>query len=221
MPKIGPSRGCHTFIEGDVCDPVAVAAAMSDVDAVVHARPRATLRGLCTRRTTSCRRTFMAHGSCWMLRFAPASIGSSTSPLMRSSARRHMAWRSTPRPRCAQATPMQPSKVGAEALVHALAHTHGYPAAIVRCTNNYGPRQHPGEGYPVLDSRGFRAAVRCPSTAKGRRSVIGCLWVTSRAGYRGCSNRWQDQATWHLPGSNTKRIVGWRVDQHAAWGERA
>ena len=33
----------HTFIEGDVSDPSAVAAAMADVDAVVHMAPRATL----------------------------------------------------------------------------------------------------------------------------------------------------------------------------------
>ena len=40
------------------------------------------------------------------------------------------------------------SKVGAEGLVHAWRHTYGYPAAIVRCTNNYGPRQHPEKAIP-------------------------------------------------------------------------
>lgn len=40
------------------------------------------------------------------------------------------------------------SKASAEAFVHAAAHTHGYRATIVRCTNNYGPRQHSEKAIP-------------------------------------------------------------------------
>ena len=41
------------------------------------------------------------------------------------------------------------SKAGAEAMVHAVAHTRNYAATIVRCTNNYGPRQHPEKAIPT------------------------------------------------------------------------
>ena len=40
------------------------------------------------------------------------------------------------------------SKVGAEAMIHAWRHTHRYPATLLRCTNNYGPRQHPEKAVP-------------------------------------------------------------------------
>ena len=41
------------------------------------------------------------------------------------------------------------SKAAAEAMVHAVAHTRGYGATIVRCTNNYGPRQHQEKAIPT------------------------------------------------------------------------
>ena len=41
------------------------------------------------------------------------------------------------------------SKAAAEAMVHAVAHTRGYAATIVRCTNNYGPRQHIEKAIPT------------------------------------------------------------------------
>ncbi|MCB9742064.1 MAG: NAD-dependent epimerase/dehydratase family protein [Alphaproteobacteria bacterium] len=41
------------------------------------------------------------------------------------------------------------SKAAAEALVHAVAHTRGFRASVVRCTNNYGPRQHLEKAIPT------------------------------------------------------------------------
>lgn len=40
------------------------------------------------------------------------------------------------------------TKASAEAFVHYMRHTRGYPVSIVRCTNNYGPRQHPEKAIP-------------------------------------------------------------------------
>lgn len=40
------------------------------------------------------------------------------------------------------------TKASAEAFVHYARHTHGYPATLVRCTNNYGPRQHVEKAIP-------------------------------------------------------------------------
>lgn len=41
------------------------------------------------------------------------------------------------------------TKAAAEALVHAIRHTRGYPVSVVRCTNNYGPRQHGEKAIPT------------------------------------------------------------------------
>lgn len=53
-------------------------------------------------------------------------------------------------------SPLQPgnpyaaSKAGADLLVLAAFHTHGFPAIITRCTNNYGPWQHPEKFVPRM-----------------------------------------------------------------------
>lgn len=53
----------------------------------------------------------------------------------------------------AQLDPSNPyaaSKAAADLLVAAAWRTHGFPAIITRCTNNYGPWQHPEKFIPVL-----------------------------------------------------------------------
>jgi dTDP-glucose 4,6-dehydratase len=46
--------------------------------------------------------------------------------------------------------PYAASKAAGDLLVTAAWRTHGFPAIITRCTNNYGPRQHPEKFIPVL-----------------------------------------------------------------------
>ncbi len=53
-------------------------------------------------------------------------------------------------------TPLQPSspysasKAGSDLLVAAAHHTHGFPALITRCSNNYGPYQFPEKLIPLM-----------------------------------------------------------------------
>jgi dTDP-glucose 4,6-dehydratase len=60
------------------------------------------------------------------------------------------------------ASPLEPSnpyaasKAGADMLVLAAHRTYGFPAIITRCTNNYGPWQHPEKFIPVLISRALQ-----------------------------------------------------------------
>jgi dTDP-glucose 4,6-dehydratase len=55
-----------------------------------------------------------------------------------------------------ESTPLQPnspyaaSKAGADLLVRSFFHTHGTPALITRCSNNYGPYQFPEKLIPLL-----------------------------------------------------------------------
>ncbi len=47
-------------------------------------------------------------------------------------------------------SPYSASKAGGDLIVGAYRHTYGTDALIVRGSNNYGPRQHPGEADPAL-----------------------------------------------------------------------
>lgn len=47
-------------------------------------------------------------------------------------------------------SPYSSSKAGADLLVRAYFHTYGLPAIITRCSNNYGPYQHPEKLIPLF-----------------------------------------------------------------------
>lgn len=59
-------------------------------------------------------------------------------------------------------SPLQPnspyaaSKASADMLVRSFAHTHGTPAIITRCSNNYGPFQYPEKLIPLFVTRLMR-----------------------------------------------------------------
>lgn len=50
----------------------------------------------------------------------------------------------------APSSPYSSSKAGADMLVRAYAHTYGLPAVTTRCSNNYGPYQHPEKLIPLF-----------------------------------------------------------------------
>ena len=47
-------------------------------------------------------------------------------------------------------SPYSSSKAGSDLLVRAAVHTHGFPACITRCSNNYGPYQFPEKLIPLI-----------------------------------------------------------------------
>ncbi|MCL4159326.1 UNVERIFIED_CONTAM: hypothetical protein GTU68_067180 [Idotea baltica] len=47
-------------------------------------------------------------------------------------------------------SPYSASKTGSDLLVRAAFHTHGFPACITRCSNNYGPYQFPEKLLPLI-----------------------------------------------------------------------
>lgn len=47
-------------------------------------------------------------------------------------------------------SPYSASKAASDMLVRSYHHTYGLPAIITRCSNNYGPRQHPEKFIPVI-----------------------------------------------------------------------
>ena len=203
----------HLFIEGDVCDDQAVATALDGVDAVVHMAAEShvarSLHGPDVFLHTNVLGTrVMLDAACraGIDRF----IHISTDEVF-GQAPHGVAF--------GPDAPMRPgnaysaSKVGAEALVHAWRHTHGYPAAIVRCTNNYGPRQHPEKAIPCWILAALRGG---PLPVHGEGTAIrDWLFVEDFArGIEAGLSRWQDQATWHFAGQQhmeNRRTAG-RID---------
>nr|MDJ0955085.1 GDP-mannose 4,6-dehydratase [Acidimicrobiia bacterium] len=50
-------------------------------------------------------------------------------------------------------SPYAAAKASADMVVAAYLHTYGYPAIVTRCTNNYGPYQHPEKFIPRAITR--------------------------------------------------------------------
>ena len=127
----------HTFIEGDVCDPSAVAAAMADVDAVVHMAAESHVA-----RSLHTPDHFLhtnIHGTRVMLDAALRAgidrfIHISTDEVFGQAPHGVALVRRLP---CAQGTPTPPQRSVPRRWCMR-GDTHGYPAAIVRCTNTTG-----------------------------------------------------------------------------------
>ncbi len=99
--------------------------------------------------------------------------------------------------------PYAASKVAAEAVVMAWRHSFGSQATIVRCTNNYGPRQHPEKAIPCWTLAGL-AGGPIPVHGRGapRRDW---LHVTDCArGLVDAVERFEPGAMWHFAGRDVR-----------------
>ncbi len=146
----------HDLIVGDVCDPAMVQGAMEGVDAVIHmaaeshvARSLSDPDAFLRTNVLGTRVVLDGARQAGIQRF----IHISTDEVF-GSAPVGVAY--GPTGRVCPGNAYAASKVAGEALVHAWRHTHGLPAAIVRCTNNYGPRQHPEKAIPCWTLAGLR-----------------------------------------------------------------
>jgi dTDP-glucose 4,6-dehydratase len=200
----------HHFIEGDVCDEAAVRAAMQGVDVVIHMAAESHVANSlhqpdCFLQTNVFGTRVMLSAACdaGIDRFVhvstdevfgQATVGAAFGP------------QDPMRPGNAYAA----SKVGAEALVHAWRHTHGYPAAIVRCTNNFGPRQHPEKAVPCWTLAALKGGP-IPVHGEGL-AVRDWLFVEDFAlGVIAALDGWRDGATLHFAGHQpleNRRMAG-------------
>ena len=200
----------HTFVHGDVCDPVTVAKTMSDVDAVVHMAAESHVA-----RSLHAPDDFVQTNVLGTRVMLDAAVRAGIDRFIHISTD-EVFGQAPPGVAFGPEAPMRPgnayaaSKVGAEALVHAWRHTHGYPAAIVRCTNNYGPRQHPEKAIPSWILAGISGGP-LPVHGEGK-AIRDWLFVADFArGIEAGLNRWQDQATWHFAGQQhqeNRRMAG-------------
>jgi dTDP-glucose 4,6-dehydratase len=136
------------FIHGDVCDYDRVRSAMTGCDAVIHAAAESHVARSLVDPNAFLRTNI--DGTRVVLQAAidaaiPHLVHVSTDEVFGQSEEDEIFETDAAlRPGNVYAA----SKASAEAFVHAAAHTHGYRATIVRCTNNYGPRQHSEKAIP-------------------------------------------------------------------------
>lgn len=192
------------LVVGDVCDAALVGALMGRVDAVVHAAAESHVI-----RSHADAGAFLrtnVDGTRVVLEAAAAArvaqvVHISTDEVFGEAADDEAFGPDAPmRP----GNPYAASKVGAEALVHAWRHTYGLPAVIVRCTNNYGPRQHEEKAVPCW----ARAALDGdPMPVDGDGSAVrDWLFVEDFSrGIVAALERWTPGATWHFAGQQHLR----------------
>jgi dTDP-glucose 4,6-dehydratase len=184
---------------GDVCDPAAAGRAAQGVDAVLHLAAESHVT-----RSLAGPEDFLhtnVTGTRVMLEAAlglgvPRFLHMSTDEVFGAAPD---GVRFGPDDAHRPGNPYAASKVGAEALVHAWRHSFGYPAAIVRCTNNYGPRQHPEKAVP---SWSLAALDGGPVPVHGMGAAVRD-WLHVEDLARGlllALERWRPGATWHFAG---------------------
>lgn len=192
------------FLQGNICNPRDVAAAMAAQDAVVHAAAESHVGrslsepGLFVRVNMDGTR-IMLDAACRM--GVPRFVLVSTDEVFGSAPEGVWFAPDAPhRPGNAYAA----SKSGAEGMVHAWRHTHSYPATIVRCTNNYGPRQHLEKAIPwwIRD-----ASTKTTVAIHGQGTAIrDWLYVEDCArGICAAVEQWHPAACWHLAGQNLQQ----------------
>jgi len=187
------------LVVGDVCDPVVVGQLVSGCDAVVHAAAESHVArslgddGHFTRTNVGGTRVMLTAAQ---LAGVPRFIYISTDEVFGQAPDGVSFGLEAP---MKPGNPYAASKVGGEALVHAWRHSFDYPAAIVRCTNNYGPRQHPEKAIP---SWSLAALSGGPVPVHGEgRAVRDWLHVEDFArGIARALERWRPSATWHFAG---------------------
>jgi dTDP-glucose 4,6-dehydratase len=143
----GVDSGRLEFLEGDIADPEAVAAAIAGCDAVVNFAAESHVD-----RSIEDPGAFIqtdVYGTYVLLEAA------------RDAGIRHLqistdeVYGSIEQGSFTESSPLDPSspysasKTGGDLLVSAFHHTYGAEALIVRASNNYGPRQHPEKLIPL------------------------------------------------------------------------
>lgn len=187
------------LVVGDVCDHVAVGRALQGADAVLHLAAESHVT-----RSLAGPEDFLHTNITGTRVMLEAALGLGVARFIHMSTD-EVFGAAPPGVSFGVDAPMRPgnpyaaSKVGAEALVHAWRHSFGYPAAIVRCTNNYGPRQHPEKAVP---SWALAALDGGPVPVHGMGAAVrDWLHVEDLArGLVAALDGWRPGATWHFAG---------------------
>ena len=143
------------FIEGDICDPVAIKAALEGVDSVVHMAAEThvdrSIHSAEAAMRTNFEGTFRLLEACReysLHRFIHVSTDEVYGTCLADPFNETAAL--NPR------NPYSASKAGGDRLAYAYFVTYDLPVIITRPTNNYGPRQYPEKLVPLFVYRALR-----------------------------------------------------------------
>jgi dTDP-glucose 4,6-dehydratase len=149
LTNLEPVDGRYRFVHGDIRDPAAVSAALSGVDTVVHFAAEShvdrSITGAADFVSTNVVGTqVLLQGAleAGVGRFVHVSTDEVYGSIDEGS------WPET--------HPLEPnspysaSKASSDLLVRSYQRTHGLPACITRCSNNYGPHQFPEKVVPLF-----------------------------------------------------------------------
>src|SRR5947209_6119753 len=155
------------FVRLDVCDP-AVSEIAAGCDAVVHFAAESHVDRSIEDGTpfvrTNVQGTWRLVEACRSRRI-PRFVHVSTDEVYGSLGREGKFSESSP---LAPTSPYAASKAASDLLVLSAVKTHGFPAIVTRCTNNYGPFQFPEKFIPLMISRAM-ANQHLPVYGDGRQ----------------------------------------------------
>ncbi len=139
----------YRFVRGDICDPAVVAGAMAGADVVVNFAAETHVD-----RSIEDASSFVltdTYGVYVLLegarrigvrRFIQISTDEVYGEIMEDAATEDSPLHAR--------NPYAASKIGGDRLAYAYAVTHGVPAVVTRCSNNYGPFQYPEKLIPLF-----------------------------------------------------------------------
>ena len=151
------SDACFRFVKADIADRAAMTALVRDegIDAVVNFAAESHVD-----RSIEDAAPFLhtnVHGTLALLEAVRGLAGFRSFVHVSTDE----VYGTIPTGRATEAAPLHPSspyaasKAAADAFVQAYATTHGVPAAITRCSNNYGPYQFPEKLIPLFVTNAF------------------------------------------------------------------
>lgn len=145
----GPPPGQLTFVQGDIRDPQAVAAAMRGCDFVLNFAAESHVdRSIETPGEFIQTDVYGVFVLCeearraGVTRFLQVSTDEVYGEVLEGRATED--WPLNPR------SPYAASKAGGDRLAYAYWATYGLPVVVTRCSNNYGPRQYPEKLVPLF-----------------------------------------------------------------------
>ncbi len=140
---------CYRFIKGDICDPVAVKQAMEGCDIVVNFAAETHVdRSIERAHEFLLTDTFGVYvlleeaRRVGLKRFLQVSTDEVYGEILSGAATEES-------PLLAR-NPYAASKVGGDRLAYSYYPTYGLPTIVTRCSNNYGPYQHPEKLIPLF-----------------------------------------------------------------------
>jgi dTDP-glucose 4,6-dehydratase len=164
----------HEFVRGDIRDPSLVDSLMGDADVVVNFaaeshvdRSIATPDVFLSTNVVGAGVLLEAAMRHEVPRFVHVSTDEVYGPIDEGAVAEDA--------RLNPSSPYAASKAAADLLVAAYGRTHGYQAIITRCTNNYGPYQHPEKLIPLAITRLLQGG-EVPLYGDGRQQRD-WLWV--------------------------------------------